>query len=242
MSEYDDLLAEARAKAEAFRASAKAYIPNMWTALRNENSALSAEDARDRIQKDCINIWSRRTILEALPDEAKNPEKQKFGRLRQKKRNSAAVSAAPQRTSEVILGSDGDTILSSDDDDDRIEKPANSYRNTSYRSPSNAELIEQLGKCKENLVLYQSRHNQDTNRIAELETALKKKSFISADEMTQGQSQSSQDFEFPLQFEVVRRYMELEFKRNGGVGVVWFHGTIDPRTGKITNASTGRIG
>jgi hypothetical protein len=43
-----------------------------------------------RITKDCIDIWKERTILEVLPDEAKDPKKQKAGRLGQKKRNSAA--------------------------------------------------------------------------------------------------------------------------------------------------------
>jgi hypothetical protein len=47
LSEYDDLLAEATTKAEAFRATAKEYIPKMYAALRNENSNLSPTDARD---------------------------------------------------------------------------------------------------------------------------------------------------------------------------------------------------
>lgn len=95
MSNYDDLLQEARAKVEAFRSSAKEYIPKMYEALRNENADISPEDARDRIEKDCVRIWSKSTILHALPDEAKNKEKQKAGRLRQKERNSTAFSAAP---------------------------------------------------------------------------------------------------------------------------------------------------
>jgi hypothetical protein len=68
----------------------------MYTALRNENSGITSKDARDRIEKDYVGIWSKRTILEALPDETKHPKKQKAGRLRQKKLNSAAFTAAPQ--------------------------------------------------------------------------------------------------------------------------------------------------
>src|SRR5215216_7471363 len=67
----------------------------MYQALSNENPNISPEDARDRIEKDCVGIWSKSTILHALPDEAKNKEKQKAGRLRQKEHNSAAFSAAP---------------------------------------------------------------------------------------------------------------------------------------------------
>jgi hypothetical protein len=79
MSKYDDLLKEAKAKAEAFTLTAKEYIP---------------DDARDRIQKDCVGIWSRRTVLEALPSEAKDPKKQKAGRLSRMEHISAAFSAA----------------------------------------------------------------------------------------------------------------------------------------------------
>jgi hypothetical protein len=85
----------------------------MYLALRNENSNLIPEDARDRIEKDCMNIWSKRTILDALPDEAKDLEKQKAGRLSQKEANSAAVSAAPLSTKkqeEVIIDTQGNPI------------------------------------------------------------------------------------------------------------------------------------
>jgi hypothetical protein len=53
----------------------------MYQALSNENVNISPQDARDRIEKDCFGIWRRRTILDAMPDEAKNLEKQKAGRL-----------------------------------------------------------------------------------------------------------------------------------------------------------------
>lgn len=84
MTKYEELLKEARAKAEAFALTAREYIPKMYDALRNEDSNLTPEDARDRIQKDCIGIWSKRTILDALPDEAKDLKKQKAGRLSKK--------------------------------------------------------------------------------------------------------------------------------------------------------------
>jgi hypothetical protein len=98
LTEYNKLLEDARVKAEAFKSAAREYIPKMYQALRDENPDLTPEDARDRIEKDCVNIWSKRTILDALPDEAKDLEKQKAGRLSQKEANSAAVSAAPLST------------------------------------------------------------------------------------------------------------------------------------------------
>jgi hypothetical protein len=111
LTEYDKLLEDARAKAEAFKSTAKEYIPKMYRAL-NENPNLKPEDARDRIEKDCISIWSKRTILDALPDEAKDLEKQKAGRLSQKEANSAAVSAAPEKKKqeEIMIDTQGKPI------------------------------------------------------------------------------------------------------------------------------------
>lgn len=60
------------------------YVDDNILALRTDDSNLSTEDARDRIEKDCVGIWSKRTILDALPDEAKARKKQKAGRLSQK--------------------------------------------------------------------------------------------------------------------------------------------------------------
>ena len=102
MNNYDDLLEEAKSRAQAYRSTAKEYTPKMYDALRHENPNISPEDARDRIEKDCVGIWAKRTILDALPDEAKHREKQEAGRLRQKKHNSAAFSAAsaPQQVEE----------------------------------------------------------------------------------------------------------------------------------------------
>lgn len=87
LAEYDDLLQAARYYAAEFRSTAKELIPKMYSALRNEDPNISPEDIRDRIEKDCAGIWSKRTILDALPNEAKNPEKQKAGRLRQKEQS-----------------------------------------------------------------------------------------------------------------------------------------------------------
>jgi hypothetical protein len=119
LTEYDKLVEEVRTKAEAFRSlTAKEYIPKMYWALCNENPNLKPEDARDRIEKDCINIWSNRTILDALPDEAKDLKKQKAGRLSQKEAKSAAVSAASLSTKkkkqeEIIIDTEGNPIENS---------------------------------------------------------------------------------------------------------------------------------
>ena len=83
------------AKVQSFQQStAKDYVPKMYWILRAENPELAPEDARDRIEKDCVGIWSRRALLYALPDEAKDSKRQIAGRLRQKEANSAAFSGS----------------------------------------------------------------------------------------------------------------------------------------------------
>ena len=77
MSEYDDLLQKVRGAEEQFRFRVKELIPIMYTALRRENSNISASDARDRILIDCIDMCSKSTILDSLPEEAKDKEKPK---------------------------------------------------------------------------------------------------------------------------------------------------------------------
>jgi hypothetical protein len=112
LGEYDTLLEQAKERADAFRSTAKEFIPKMYKALRDEDPNASPEDIRDRIEKDCVEIWSKRTILEALPDEAKDPKKQKAATLRQKKQNSAAVSAAPstEKKEKIRIDTEGKPI------------------------------------------------------------------------------------------------------------------------------------
>ena len=107
-----DCLKKLKKKVDALRqTTAKEYVPKMYHALRNETLNLTPEDARGRIENDCRGIWKKRTILEFLPDEAKDPEKQESGRLGKKKHNSAAVTAAPlAKKKEIMIDTDGNTI------------------------------------------------------------------------------------------------------------------------------------
>ena len=64
MSTYKELLEEARTKVQSFQQfTAKEYVPKMYWKLCDENPELASEDARDRIEKDCVGIWSKRTLL-----------------------------------------------------------------------------------------------------------------------------------------------------------------------------------
>ncbi len=104
MTEYERLLEEAKTKVYGLLSStAKDYVPRMYKAIRDELPHLSPIEARARIEKDCRYIWKKRTILKFLPEEAKDPKKQKSGRLGQKKHKFAAPAAAQQVEKEAIM-------------------------------------------------------------------------------------------------------------------------------------------
>ncbi len=104
MKKYEKLLKESKTKIHGFLVStAGEYVPKMYTALRDDKPTISPVEAKDRIQRDCGDMWKKRTILEFLPDEAKDPKRQESGRLGQKKRISAAVSAAKYKEKETIV-------------------------------------------------------------------------------------------------------------------------------------------
>jgi hypothetical protein len=85
--EYDQLL-------ERARGTAKYWIPKLCEALRRENSEMSNDDIRERVTHDCLPIWQKSTIRDALPDEYKHAEKAqagKKGRQRQLDQASGTV-------------------------------------------------------------------------------------------------------------------------------------------------------
>jgi hypothetical protein len=256
LSNYDDLLEEARTKAEAFRSSAKEYIPEMYKALRRENPNISPEDARDRIEKDCVGIWSKSTILHALPDEAKNKEKQKAGRLRQKEHNSAAFSAAPAPRQEekkkiVVAAVQGKSV---EEDIPLTSDLATSNSSRSEVDAANANSTQTgLGKQITVSELKECSSCQELHaKVIELRGALRNATQLkTADQITQppsldngiqmeNVSSNILDFEFSLSLEDVRQYIIRSFDVYKIKDQIWFSGTLDKRTGKVVTATTGR--
>jgi hypothetical protein len=223
LSEYDDILEKAREAAEQFRSKAKEFIPKMYKALRNENANISPEDARDRIEKDCIGIWSKRTILDALPDEAKNQEKQKAGRLRQKEHNSAAFSAAPSSPQQeekkkiVVAAVQGKSVA------EDIPLTSDVSASNSSRSVVDTANANSTQTGLENQI-----------NVSEL------KECSSCQELKAENSSNILDFEFPLPLESVRQYIIRSFNVYKIRDQIWFSGTFDKRTGKVLTATTGR--
>lgn len=262
MTEYDDLLTEVRAKAEAYRSSAKEYIPKMYTALRNENQSISPSDVRDRIEKDCVVFWSRRTILDALPNEAKDPKNQEMGRLGQKKHKSAAVSAAPtqqESLEQVMIGAkgtqfEGPKVPSYNHESKHQNKSGpelgSTYSLAGRQESESQEPSQEIKLLKNRIIQVQEQHTKDTNKISELEAALAEATkFIHADQIPRVQTEPSYapfskkrdqlDFEFSIPFEDLRLHMEQIFKKDKGLGMVSFRGIMNFRTGKVIHVSFG---
>ena len=256
MSEYDDILENARQAAERFKFTAKEFIPKMYKALRNENSNISPEDARDRIEKDCVGIWSKSTILHALPDEAKNQEKQKAGRLRQKEVNSAAFSAAPSQQQEeekkiVIAAIQGKSVAedipltldvsasnSSTSEDDTAN--VNSIQ-LGLEKQINVSELQECSSCQE-LKAENIELKEALRKVTRLTTADQISQPSSSDNSIQMESNSSNlsYFEFPLLLESVRQYIIRSFNVYKIKDQIWFSGTFDKSTGKVLTATTGR--
>jgi hypothetical protein len=119
MSKYDELLEEVITKIlplkETIRTTARDYIPKMYKALLQEDINLTPQEARERIEKDCLGFWSKRTIVYALPDEAKNITKQLAGKQR-KKNCAAAMIAATTTNGKVLLEHEKDSHYSHNTD------------------------------------------------------------------------------------------------------------------------------
>lgn len=256
MSEYDDILEKARQAAERFKSTAKEFIPKMYQALRNENPNISPEDARDRIEKDCVRIWVKRTILDALPDEAKNQEKQKAGRLRQKEHNSAAFSAAPSPQQEekkkiVVAAVQGKSV---EEDIPSTSDLATSNSSRSEVDAANANstqtglekqiTVSELNECSSCQALHAENIElrEALRKVTRLTTADQISQASSSDNNIQLENNSSNVsyFEFPLPLESVRQYIIRSFNVDKIKDQIWFSGTFDKSTGKIITATTGR--
>jgi hypothetical protein len=92
---YDQLL-------ERARGTAKYWIPKLCEALRRENSEMSNDDIRERVTHDCLPIWQKSTIRDALPNEYKQAEKAQAGKKgRQKQLDQASGTVMITEEAEV---------------------------------------------------------------------------------------------------------------------------------------------
>jgi hypothetical protein len=76
-SHYNEVLNELRQKGEKL---ANQYIVKLYNILRDEEKMLP-EDCRDKIERDCVDLWSRATVKKYLPPESKDPKKRQAGKM-----------------------------------------------------------------------------------------------------------------------------------------------------------------
>lgn len=96
-SKYDQLLEQAGG-------SAKYWVPKLCEALRRENSEMSNDDIRERVTQDCLPIWQKSTIRDALTDEYKQKEKAQAGKIgRQKQLEQAGGTLTITEEPEVPI-------------------------------------------------------------------------------------------------------------------------------------------
>src|SRR5215204_6531512 len=76
-SHYDEVLNELRHRGERL---ANQYIVELYIILRDEEK-MPPEDCRDKIEHDCVDLWSRATIRKFLPPESKDPKKRLAGKM-----------------------------------------------------------------------------------------------------------------------------------------------------------------
>lgn len=158
MSEYENLLREAQSKVNDLQKpiinSAKEYIPKLCQSFRKEHNNLTPSEVRIQIEKDCKNLWSKRTILDVLPDEMKNLTKQTAGRQRYKNKqtHSAAIVAAPKQNNSMVIDNFGRTVM-----DNVSIKSESSSDNFDLNHPQIREddTINNTLNIKENLLYFE---------------------------------------------------------------------------------------
>ena len=158
MSEYVNLLQEARSKVNNLQKpiinSAKEYIPKLCQLFQKEHNNLTSSEVRIQIEKDCKNLWSKRTILDALPDEMKNLTKQSAGRQRHKNKQSysAAIVAAPKQNNSMVIDNFGRTVL--DNVSNKSETSSNNF-DLNHLKIKDDDTINNTHHIKENLLNFE---------------------------------------------------------------------------------------
>jgi hypothetical protein len=104
ISHYDDVLNELRQKGEKL---ANQYIVELYIILRDEEK-MPPEDCRDKIEHDCVDIWSKATIRKYLPPEAKDPKKRLAGKMggEQKKKAMLLMAENTEQGARINIAED----------------------------------------------------------------------------------------------------------------------------------------
>jgi hypothetical protein len=239
-------------------AKQKEVILKMGEALEKiwdgEKRSSICEELKERLREEIAQgIIAKRTVELHCKPQWKRQDKVKFGKKGSeiKKKLAANSAATPKEEAEQVpppppQGPTGDTTLlvtengsqerqahESDDDDSDVDRRHD--RHEQEHAPMEDErlrkLEEELKQEKEQKLALVEHNNY-------LQAQLQQAQHEDRDALGQ---RNNVDFEFYLLLREVRPYMQLRYKANGGDSAqVWFHGSIDPRTGKVVRASCGR--
>jgi hypothetical protein len=119
-SHYDQVLNELRQKGEKL---ANQYIVELYNILRDEEK-MPPEDCRDKIEHDCVDIWSKATIRKYLPPESKDPKKHQAGKMGGEKKKEMLLLA--QQNTE---GGGAGTALAEDDSYEQNKQESETFLN-----------------------------------------------------------------------------------------------------------------
>jgi hypothetical protein len=118
-SRYDDTLNELRQKGERL---ANQYIVELYNILRDEEK-MPPEDCRDKIEHDCVDLWSKATIRKYLPPESKDPKKRQAGKMGGDKKKKAMLLVAQNTAGE----GGARTVLAENDSDNQNKQESQTF-------------------------------------------------------------------------------------------------------------------
>jgi hypothetical protein len=91
---YDQVLNELRQKGQRL---ANQYIVELYNILRDEEK-MPPEDCKDKIEHDCVDLWSKATIRKYLPPEAKDQKKRQAGKIGGEEKKKKAMLLLAEST------------------------------------------------------------------------------------------------------------------------------------------------
>src|SRR5215211_3441996 len=98
------------------------------------------EDCRDKIEHDCVDLWSKATIRKYLPPESKDPKKRLAGKIGGEQKKKAMLLLT-----ENTEGGGARTVLAENDSYEQNKQESETFHN---------QLNQQLGARKSTQELY----------------------------------------------------------------------------------------
>jgi hypothetical protein len=140
------------------------------SSIKEENSEMSNEDIRDRVEKDCAYIWSKSTIRTYIPDEFKDLQKQEAGRKGREKQLEEPIPAGGARETGAENSSVPSKVLESESFDrprQDIGDGKETYEKLQRRSKNRLEFEV---KSRDDIIKQQSQEIQKLQELVDSQT------------------------------------------------------------------------